>query len=148
LYRGKLDPAFPMRGSYWFLVCVLVTTIACTTSPSQRTVADGVWGGDHASLSVSDTPTVEFDCAHGTLQAPLALDSAGDFDVQGTFTQDQPSTPINVGAAQTTPSQSAEYSGMTDGRTLTFSVTVPSSSQTLGPFNLTLGQPARLLKCQ
>jgi hypothetical protein len=138
-----------MRGSYSLFACVFATAIACTTSPSQRTVADGVWGGDHASLSVSDMPTVEFDCAHGTLQAPLALDSAGHFDVQGTFAQDQPSVPIIVGGpAQTTPSQSADYAGMTDGRTLTFSVTVTPSSQTLGPFALTLGQPARLLKCQ
>ena len=46
----------------------------------------GDWGGEHVRLTVSDaSAAIEFDCAHGTLDAPLKVDDGGRFEVPGSF---------------------------------------------------------------
>jgi hypothetical protein len=38
-----------------------------------------VWGGDHVNLVVTDAGgALEYDCAHGTIDQPLVIDSSGD----------------------------------------------------------------------
>jgi hypothetical protein len=61
-----------------------------TNQPTQVTqVLSGTWGGEHVKLIVTDvTATIEFDCAHGTLDRPLALDGSGHFDVGGSFVRE------------------------------------------------------------
>ena len=54
-------------------------------SPPER-VANGAWGGEHVRLTVHDDGgTIEFDCAHGTLDKPLTLDARGRFEVPGSL---------------------------------------------------------------
>jgi hypothetical protein len=105
-------------------------------------VPPGVWGGDHARLTVSSTAaTIELDCAHGTVDVPLAMDRNGRFDVGGIFVREH-GGPIRVD--ETLEQEPARYAGTTDGRTMNLTVT---SSQLLATFTLGLGQQGRVVKC-
>src|ERR1700681_1106258 len=44
----------------------------------------GLWGGEHISMQVTaHRTTVEYDCAHGTIDQRIALDRRGRFNVPG-----------------------------------------------------------------
>jgi len=113
------------------------------TAPSiVRTVPAGTWGGDHARLTISSTAaTIEFDCAHGTIDVPLTVDRNGRFDVGGIFVREH-GGPIRVD--ETLEQEPARYAGTTDGRTMNLIVT---SSRPLGTFTLVFGQQGRVFKC-
>jgi hypothetical protein len=103
----------------------------------------GEWGGEHVRLTVSDSAAaIEFDCAHGTLEAPLAVDSDGRFDVTGSFTRE--GGPAVPGGRE--QPERARYQGTTDGHTMDLEV-VRQGGDRSGPFRLKLGERAILRKC-
>src|ERR1044072_3362883 len=54
-------------------------------------VAEGLWGGSHLRLDVrGDGAALDFDCAHGEINAPFILDAEGRFDLPGTYTREGP----------------------------------------------------------
>jgi len=126
------------------IIGVQAAFLSCgPTSPTTLTsVPPGVWGGDHVRLTVSETgATIEFDCAQGTLNGPIALDQNGHFDVAGVFVREH-GGPIRVDEV---PNQEpARYTGTTDGRRMSLAV---AKSQPLGSFMLVLGQQGRFVKC-
>jgi len=92
-------------------------------------------------LTVSDASAIiEFDCAHGTLDAPFAVDSDGRFDIAGSFQREGGP----VGENQTAVKEPARYAGTIKNDTMTLMVT---TSQPLGTFTLVRGQQGRLVKC-
>lgn len=110
-----------------------------------RTLAPGMWGGDHAVLVVTaDSVRLGLDCAAAWMHAPVALDALGRFDVGGSF-QSQ------VGAVR--PPVPARFSGgvSADARTISLQLTViepPQPSSTLGPYHLVRDQPVSLALCR
>ena len=118
--------------------------IAPRTSTGGR-VALGLWGGDHVNLVLTDTGgALEYDCAHGTIDQPFVVDSSGRFDLAGTHTREH-GGPIN--SDEKADKRPARYTGMTDGQTMTLTVTVASKTVPPGTFKLTRGQAGRILKC-
>jgi hypothetical protein len=107
-----------------------------------KKVPSGEWGGEHVRLTVTDTQgSIEFDCGHGTLDGPLTLDGQGRFDVQGTYVRE--GGPVREGEEQ---KQKARYSGTSDAKTMALTLALEGGEPS-GPFQLALGQPARLRKC-
>jgi hypothetical protein len=130
------------RGS---IVALMAASLGCGTSTSPDPfVPVGMWGGDHALLTVTAaSAAIEFDCAHGTLQAPIGL-THGDFDVAGEFVQEH-GGPIREG--EQVVRQPARYRGTIDKQTMTLRVMVIDTSQDVGTFSLTLGVSGRVFKC-
>ena len=107
-------------------------------------VAAGAWGGEHILLNVSTRgATVEFDCAHGEITNPMAVDKRGNFDVAGTFTPEHGGP---VRRDENIPPAPAHYSGHVDGETM--SLTVKTGKETVGIFTLSRGSPPNLTKCR
>jgi hypothetical protein len=105
-------------------------------------VRAGAWGGEHVRLTVSDEGgSIEFDCAHGTLDAPLRVDTDGRFDVPGSLVRE--GGPVVPGGEDR---QSVRYAGKTDGRRMELEV-VQENGERIGPFHLRLGERPRLVKC-
>ena len=105
---------------------------------------NGTWGGDHAALTITATgSSIEFDCAHGTMPAPLTL-NRDTFDVAGEYVQEH-GGPIR--SDDNAPRQPARYSGTVSGRTMTLRVRLTETAQDLGAFTLTLGSAGRVFKC-
>ncbi len=105
----------------------------------------GMWGGDHISLEVNDSgATVEYDCAHGTITEKLVPDSSGKLVVKGFYVREHPG-PIREG--EEARGEPAVYSASLNGETMTLTVTLSRTKETVGPFTLTHGKMGRLRKC-
>lgn len=105
----------------------------------------GTWGGTDISVEVTEEGArVEFACAHGTISEPVKVDSQGKFSAKGTYVQER-GGPILVGSED--KGQPVVYSGTTDGKTATFTITNSASDEVIGSFTLTLGKGSRLTKC-
>jgi hypothetical protein len=118
--------------------------VAPRPAPENR-IALGAWGGDHVSLVVTETGgSLEYDCAHGTIDQPLVADSSGRFDLAGTHTREH-GGPIREGEkAETHP---ARFVGTANGRTMALTVTITDSNENVGKFTLTRGEAGRIVKC-
>ena len=105
----------------------------------------GQWGGEHVSLMVTAaSASLEFDCAHGTIDEPLVVDSEGRFNLNGAYVRER-GGPIRDGEPE--DRSAALYSGRLEGTRLTLSIQLKGEETQIGPFAAFLGQPSRLLKC-
>src|SRR6476646_10548734 len=67
--------------------CNKETAMSKAAVESNNRLANGVWGGEHIRLEVTDRgATIEYDCAHSTIDEPIFLNSKGNFDVKGKYT--------------------------------------------------------------
>jgi len=127
-------------------ICALLIVVsACgtTTGPDAVTV-NGTWGGEHALLEIKDTSaSIEFDCAHGTLQVPLTL-NRGAFDVSGEYVQEH-GGPIR--SDETVDRQPARYTGSVNGSTMSLHVRLTATGEDRGTYTLTRGLTGRVFKC-
>ena len=109
---------------------------------AQARVRNGQWGGTGALLTVDDSSAaIQFDCAEGTLNGPLAIDEERRFTVEGTFVRGR-GGPVGEEPPR---SERATYSGQVDDDTLTLTVRV--GEEDFGTFTLTRGKTARLRRC-
>lgn len=127
----------------WVAAITLALAACSAGSPvGIDRVPIGEWGGEHVQLTVTDTGgRVEFDCAHGTLDAPLRVDTDGRFSVPGTIVLEGGPVPEPPPAPQ-----GARYLGQTDGRRLLLERQT-DGGEPLGTFHLELGRAAVLFKC-
>jgi hypothetical protein len=108
-------------------------------------VATGIWGGEHIRMQVTESGArIEYDCAHGSVDEPLALDHEGHLDVKGTHARER-GGPVRRGDKPN--SRPARYTGRVEGRTLTLTVTLTDSDESAGTFTLTQGEQGRIRKC-
>lgn len=118
----------------------------CTTSSvgsSDGSAITGSWGGSHAGLSLTASGgTIDYDCAHGGLGAPVVPDGSGQFDVAGVHVREH-GGPVRIG--EVIDSLPARYVGRVSGDRMTLRVLV--GPDTLGPFDLRLGVAPQLLRC-
>jgi hypothetical protein len=141
---------------YAFFAFFLVTAILCqgescghsnmNGAPEKvNSVPSGMWGGDHMALDVSESGArIEYDCAHGTINQPLVLDSSGSFDVKGSHVRER-GGPVREGGE--VDGQPARYTGSIQDQTMKITVTLTETKETVGTFNLTHGKTPRIRKC-
>jgi hypothetical protein len=129
-------------------------------SENVQPLASGTWGGAHIRLDVGERgATLEYDCAHGTIDEKILPDAEGGFDVRGTHEAEtggaisgisvaneetNDTTNTNVTAANAHP---ARYVGLVKGDVMTLSVTHADTKQSFGNFTLKRRESARLFKC-
>jgi hypothetical protein len=136
----------PMRTIRLFAAFAALAAFCSLAFANGADVQSGTWAGQHIVMEVTSTgATVEFDCAHGTLDAPLALDSGGRFEVSGSFTPERGGPTRGDSASRAVP---ARYTGSLDDSTLTVTVVLTENKVTVGVFTLRHGARARLFKCK
>lgn len=109
-------------------------------------IPDGSWGGEHVTLEASEKgAALNFDCAHGSMPAPLTLGADGKFRIRGIFVREH-GGPIRKGEARN--SEDAVYSGTISGSKMTLSIELTRDHSLAGSFELELGSPGRLMKCR
>jgi hypothetical protein len=115
------------------------------TTKKMNTIEKGTWGGPHIQLDVTDGgASVQYDCAHGTIDERLTLDAAGRFDVRGTHAREH-GGPVRIDEKESR--EAARYAGRVEGETMTLTVTLADSKEPLGTFTLKRGQTGRLFRC-
>lgn len=140
----KLKPAvvFALAVS---LLSLYVPAGASQSRRRARQVAAGAWGGAHIGLQVGGgKTTIEYDCAHGTIDQPLALDSRGRFSARGTHLREH-AGPVRDN--EQTNARPARYTGWVSGERMTLKVTLTDKNEFLGTYTLVRGRDARIVKC-
>ena len=132
------------------LALVLIATLGSTQSSARGRkhyrLAQGTWGGQHLTVTVGDSSaTIEFDCAHGQIDGPLVTDRRGRFDLKGTFAAEH-GGPVRDNEQST--GQPVRYTGWTDGKKMTLTVTLAGRKEMIGTFSLTRGVEGRIFKCR
>lgn len=108
-------------------------------------IAGGEWGGEHVRLVVREAGAdVEFDCAHGSLDAALAVDEKGGFDVPGRFTR-RSGGPVHKDRPP--QSEPVRYRGAVAGDSMTLEVVPADGGESYGSFRLKRAEPGRLVRC-
>jgi len=112
----------------------------------MQNIPAGMWGGQGISIQINgNTATVEYDCANGTISGPFKLDRNGKFNVSGRHVREH-GGPIRLNEERA--SQPARFTGWTDGKKMTLTVTLESSKQDIGTFVLQFGSSGRIRKCR
>jgi hypothetical protein len=126
---------------------LLLASIGCAGSPHSPSASSltGIWGGDHATLTVTETGShLEFDCAHGEIPDPLTLDAAATFSAAGTYVREH-GGPIRE--SEVPDAHPAIYHGTMTGATIRLSVRITDTNDVIGTFTLARDNAGRVLKC-
>lgn len=114
---------------------------------NNSTIPVGVWGGQHIRLQVTERGAeIEYDCAHGTIEQSIVLDSEGRFDVKGKHAA-QHAGPVRRDEEES-GGRPARYTGRISGDTMTLTVILTDKSETVGTFTLNRGSQGRVFKCR
>ena len=109
-------------------------------------IPNGSWGGEHVTLEASEKgATLDFDCAHGSIPAPLTLGADGKFRIRGTFVREH-GGPVRKGEPHN--SEDAVYSGTISGTKMSLSIELARDHASAGSFELELGSPGKIFKCR
>jgi hypothetical protein len=120
--------------------------VQSTRARTAKVVANGVWGGEHIRIDVSDSGAdIEFDCARGTISQPIVLDAQGRFKLQGTYKAETPA-PATADRGSTGSGVTATYSGVLNGSSLLLEVSI-EGQDTSRTFDLVQGDQGHLAKC-
>jgi hypothetical protein len=96
-------------------------------------------------MTVADASThLELDCAHGDIPAVVSVDRRGQFGVAGTYVREH-GGPIRQG--EIPDSHPAIYSGVVGSTTMTLTIRLGDTNESIGAFTLTSGSPGRIFKC-
>jgi len=106
----------------------------------------GLWGGEHISMQVTERrTTVEYDCAHATIDQRIALDRRGRFDVSGMQIPEH-GGPVRQNEQST--SYPVRFAGQINGKTMKLSVRNSATKELVGVFTLVYGSDPKLRKCR
>ncbi len=126
------------------LVMVWVFYSGCSTSISQIDLT-GKWGGEHIGMVVSDSSaTLEYDCAHGTIDEPIIPDAEGKFEVSGVHVFEH-GGPIRID--EIPDEHPALYKGHIVGNEMTLILVITDTDTEIDTFSLTRGVDPLIYKC-
>ena len=122
-----------------------VVLLAAIAQSSSGKAVTGDWSGQHVRVSIlKDGVEVEFDCGHGSLDEAPAPGKDGAFSVKGRYVAERGGPTLKGETAKDRP---ARYEGSVAGERMSLKVVI-EDGDTLGPFDLTRGGRARLVKCR
>ena len=126
------------------LLIVWIFYSGCSSSISQIDLT-GKWGGEHIGMVVSDSSaTLEYDCAHGTIDEPIIPDDEGRFEVIGVHVFEH-GGPIRID--EIPDEHPALYKGHIVGNEMTLILVLTDTDTEIGTFSLTRGVEPLIYKC-
>ena len=126
------------------LIVGLAALAACGDSPTAASLI-GDWGGEHIALTITPAGgSLEFDCAHGTIEEPILPAANGTFDAAGVYVREH-GGPIREG--EPPDSHPAHYVGRIDGSRMTLTVTLTDGDEWIAHYTLVQDAPPRVYKC-
>jgi len=126
------------------LVMVWIFYSGCSSSISQIDLT-GKWGGEHIGILVSDSSaTLEYDCAHGTIDEPIIPDAEGKFEVIGVHVFEH-GGPIRID--EIPDEHPALYKGHIVGNDMTLVLVITDTDTEIDTFLLTRGVEPLIFKC-
>jgi hypothetical protein len=141
-------------GAAWLGCASQEGTPTVVSAAQGETVTTGTWGGDGIVMEVTEKgATIEYVCAHGSIDHQLVTEAGGRFRAKGAYVRE------GFGPERDEEEREREgaregrgapvlYSGRTDGKTMTLTVRFAASNDEVGSFTLTHGKKVRLVKCK
>lgn len=106
----------------------------------------GLWGGEHISMQVTELrTTIEYDCAHGTIDRRITLDRRGRFRVSGMQVAER-GGPVRQN--EQPAGYPVRFAGQVNGKSMRLTVTNSVTRELLGVFTLVYGSEPKLRKCR
>jgi len=126
------------------LLIVWIFYSGCGSNVSQIDLK-GKWGGEHIGILVSDSSaTLEYDCAHGTIDELIIPDDEGKFEVSGVHVFEH-GGPIRSDEA--IDEHPALYKGHILGNEMTLILVLTDTDTEINTFSLTRGVNPLIYKC-
>jgi len=101
----------------------------------------GEWGGSGIHMTVDvEQAAITYNCGDGVVPSAIVPDETGHFQVDGTYTANGP------GPSGGTP-RPARHTGSVSGIAMSMTVTLLDTGQSVGTYNLELGQDGLLNFC-
>ena len=136
-----------MKKLFLYLSLLLMVWIfysGCSSSISQINLT-GKWGGEHIGIVVSDSSaTLEYDCAHGTIDEPIIPDAEGKFEASGVHVFEH-GGPIRID--EIPDEHPALYKGHIVGNKMTLILVITDTDTEIDTFSLTRGVDPLIYKC-
>jgi hypothetical protein len=125
---------------------IAVLLLSMCSGPLEPSDLAGTWGGEHVEVTFDTlgAGTLQYDCAHGRIEAPITIDRAGAIVASGEHVREH-GGPEREG--EPPDAHPATYAGELRGDRLTFTVTLTDDGAVLGPFTVRRGRPAEVLRC-
>jgi hypothetical protein len=116
-----------------------------SATPGPRHVQNGNWGGQGIKLTVmQDNSVYELDCAHGTIDGALNLNSQNQFHNTGSITIEH-GGPVHPG--EQLPTFPATYDGTVAGIMMHLTIKYNDGQDRSNSYDLVFNQAPRLIKC-
>jgi hypothetical protein len=148
-YRVSIWRVFSLNRTRLLIVVSLVLLIGSSAASRPRKmqrIPTGAWGGPHIRINVGQrSATIEYDCANGTIEGPLTVDSRGRFTWRGAHNREH-GGPIRID--ESANSQPVIYTGSVKGDTMTLTVKLADTNEVLETYILKRGSPGRVFKCK
>jgi hypothetical protein len=138
---------FSSNACRFFLSLSLVLMVAglAISKPRRIRLSTGQWGGQHIRIDVgARSATIGYDCASGTIDEPLMIDSKGRFTWHGTHHRQRPGPTRKNDQGSNRP---AAYSGFVKGDTMTLTVKL-SDTDEVQTYTLKRGAFGRVFECK
>jgi len=127
------------------LLVALVTACSVVIAGPGVFIIIGDWGGEHVQLELDEAGgTLDYDCAHGTVDPGWTLTDDGEFTGTGVHVIEH-GGPVQEG--EILPARPATYDGTVDGDQMSLTVTLSDSAQVIGTFQLQRGSDGQLMRC-
>lgn len=108
-------------------------------------IAIGSWGGLHVVMVLEESGgTLEYDCAHGTIEPGWTLTADGVFSGVGEHVIEH-GGPVREG--EVLPARPAAYEGTIDDDRMQLTVTLTDSAQVVGTFDLLRDGEGQIVRC-
>jgi len=126
------------------LLIILIFYSGCSSSIPQIDLT-GKWGGEHIRIVVSDSSaTLEYDCAHGTIDEPIIPDDDGKFEVSGVHVFEHGGA---IRIDEVADEHPALYKGQIVENEMTLILVITDTDTEIGTFSLVRGVNALIHKC-
>ena len=126
-------------------IVALVTACSVVIAGPGLFIIIGDWGGEHVRMELEEAGgTLEYDCAHGTIDPGWMLTDDGEFTGTGEHVIEH-GGPIQEG--EVLPARPASYDGTVDGDLMSLTVTLSDSAQVIGTFLLQRDSDGNLFRC-
>jgi hypothetical protein len=125
--------------------CCATATLLVSAGPRVRLIRDGSWGGAHVQMNVEGGKAeLQFDCATASINGPLKFNSAGRFSLTGVFVREH-GGPVRVDEKPN--SRPARFSGVIKGYSLTLTIVLSDTGESMGTYHLIRGKQGRVMRC-
>ena len=124
---------------------VLVAACSVVIAGPGVFIIIGGWGGEHVRMELEEAGgSLEYDCAHGTVDPGWTLTDEGEFSGTGEHFIEH-GGPVQEG--EVIPPRPASYSGTVDGDRMDLTVTLTDSAQVVGTYELERGSDGQIVRC-